>query len=445
MRKLSSGIKSILAKPLFANMVLVAGITLLVKGLSFYKETLVVSTFGLSEQLDTFFIAFLIPSFVQNVFVGALKQLFIPNYIIELKKGENTGEFQSISFLIIIAIVLGLSLLSFIFVNYFLEYVFPNHSEAYYNLIKIQFYVILPALIFWSMGSIISGLLEIGNKFLISSISPIFMALSTIFCLFFLNDFLQERVLAFGILFGSIISFVFLLYFTLKNKLLLLKKPKINNNIKNMINQLPPKITSGLLTGINPFVDQFFAAQLVVGSIASINYGVKVPQFVIGILMLAIGNVFLPHFSKLVVEDINKAYQQLFKILKLIFVSSAILAIIVSLLSENIISLLFERNEFTHDDTVIVSKIQQIVLVYVPFFLCTMVMVNFLTSINKIRFMAYVSLWNFIANLILNYFLIQKYGVYGLVLSTTVVYVISSLIYFKFTKKHFNNLKSIKL
>ena len=442
MKKIGSGLQRILAQPLIANMVLVGGITLLVKVISFYKETLVASTFGLSELLDTFFIAILIPSFVQNVFVGALNQLFIPNYVIEINSSRNKGEFQTVSLLIITLIVLCLSMISLIFVNYFLEYVFPDHPDSYYALVRTQFYVVLPALIFWGFGSLLGGLLEIGNKFLISSISPIFMALSTIVCLLFFKSLFQERVLAFGVLFGSFTSFMFLLIFAVKYKLLKLKKPKITDNIKKMVQQLPPKITSGLLTGINPFVDQFFAAQLVVGSIASLNYGVKVPKFAIGILLLAIGNVLLPHFSRLVVEDLEKAYRQLFKILKLIFIGSMLVAIVTGLLSDDIITLLFERKEFTSENTMVVSKIQKIVLIYVPFYLCTVVMVKFLTSINRNKFMAYVSLWNLIANLVLNYILIREYGVYGLAASTTLVYMISCIIYFQYTRKQYKNQKS---
>ena len=61
------------------NILLVGVITLIVKVFGFYKEILVASTFGLSVLLDTFLIAILIPSFIQNVFISALKNIFIPH------------------------------------------------------------------------------------------------------------------------------------------------------------------------------------------------------------------------------------------------------------------------------------------------------------------------------------------------------------------------------
>ncbi|WP_289039727.1 lipid II flippase MurJ [uncultured Zobellia sp.] len=441
MKKITELVKKLLNNPLIINILSVGIITLIVKGLGFYKETLVASTIGLSELLDTFYIAILIPSFVQNVFVGSLKNLFIPNYLAEIKSTNKAGEFQSVSFIIITGMVVILSLLSILFVYFGLEFVFKGHNPLYYELIRMQFYIILPCLLIWGYSSLIGGLLEIDNKFIISSLTPIFASITTIICLVFFKEELRERVLAIGILSGSILGFLFLTGYSYSSKNLTLKHPVINSNIRVMIKQLPPKITSGFLTGINPFVDQFFAAQLVVGSVSAINYGIKIPQFIVGILILAIGNVLLPHFSKLTVENIEKAYQQLFKVLKLIFGSTLVVVVIGIYFSDEIVSFLFERNEFEAEDTLLVADLQRIVLIYVPFYLTTLVLVKFLTSINKNSFMAWVSLWNLILNIILNSILIKTIGIYGLVLSTTMVYIVSSLFYLGFTLKEFKKLK----
>lgn len=437
MKNSKEKIKIFLSQSVVSNILSVGLLTLVVKGLGFYKETLVASTFGLSKLLDTFYIAVLIPNFVQNVFVSALKNLFIPNYLLELKTSKKIGEFQSVGFLIITLIVVVLTILCILFSIYFLEYVFSGHDLEYYRLIRKQLYIILPCLIFWGYSSLLSGLLEINDKFVISSVTPIISSITTIICLLVFQEQLKEMVLAYGLLTGTIISFFYLLFYSIGQKELLIKRPRINDNIRSMIRELPPKITSGFLTGVNPFVDQFFAAQLAIGSIAAINYGIKIPAFVIGIILIALGNVLLPHFSKLIVEDMSKAYKQLFQILKLIFVTAAVISLVTAIFSNQIIELLFERNEFDSEDTALVADLQQIVLIYVPFFLCTNVLVKFLTSINKNSFMAWTSLWNLILNIILNYALMDIYGIYGLVMSTTIVYIISSFFYFGFTWKEY--------
>jgi putative peptidoglycan lipid II flippase len=435
-------IKGILKNPLILNILTVGGISLLVKIVSFYKETLIASFFGLSEVLDTYFIAVLIPTFIQNVFIGALKSLFIPNYVTELKTSKKNGDFQTVTFLAITFLVISLVLLAILFERFFLERVFPGHDPGYYLMIRKQFYIVLPCLFFWGYSGFLSGLLEIKNKFFISTASQFFLPISIILSLLLLKPVFGDLVLACGLLFGAIASFLYLLGMSIWQKTLTVGKLRLNSNIKTMLQQYPPKVTSGLLTGINPFVDQFFAAQLVVGSISAIQYGTKIPAFVVGILILAVGNVLLPHFSKLINEDIDEAYRQLFKFLKIIFSGSLIVAIIVIVFSEDIIRILFERNEFTKSDTFVVANIQRIALVYVPFYLSTLVCVRFLTAINKNRFMAWTSAFNMLLNVILNFVLVKYYAVYGLVLSTTIVYIISSLIYIRFSynlyRKHYN-------
>lgn len=420
-------------------MLTIGGVTFFVRLFAFYKETAVASIIGLSELLDTFYIAILIPSFIQNVFIGGLKQLFIPNYLAEQNNPKNKATFQSVTFLLIVVMTAILAIFSVIFVEYGLEIVFPNHNFHYYNLIRKQFYIILPCLLFWGLGSLVGGLLEIENKFFATSLSAIFPTLGSLITLFYFKDFLGDYVLAFGILLGTAIGFIYLILIATKHHIVNFGHVIFNSNIKVMLLQLPHKITSSFLSGINPFVDQFFAAQLAIGSIGAINYGVKIPTFAVSILMLVLGNTLLPHFSKLVIEDRERAFKQLFKVLKTVFIFTMVCTVIGMIFSKPIIYFLFERDAFTYKETAIVSKLQIIALAYVPFYLCTLVCVKFLTAINKNKFMAWISTWNFAANLFLNWLLIEKFGIYGLVGSTTVMFTLSSLIYISYTRRLYKN------
>ncbi len=423
------------------NIIIVAGLSLFIKVVAFGKESLVASYFGLSLLLDTYFIAILIPSFIQNVFIGALKNLFIPNYITELRTTNQKGSFQTITFLAITALVVSLGLFCIVFVEFFLEMVFPNHDGEYYDLVRLQFYCVLPTLLFWGYSGFLSGLLEIQKKYFIATLSDIILPITTIAIILLFKDTFPKTVLAIGLSVGSVLGFLYLLYAAIYNKVLELGKPIINSNIRIMFRQYLPKTTSGLLTGINPFVDQFFAAQLVVGSIAAMNYGIKIPSFFLGILILAIGNVLLPHFSELIIENLRKAFLQLFKTLKIVLIGSTMIAVIVILFSNDIIRILFERNEFSANDTYVVSNIQKLVLISLPFNLATLICVKFLTAFNKNAFMAWVSFFNLFLNLILNFILVNTLKVYGLVLATTIVYFITFFIYITYIHNLFKRTK----
>lgn len=427
-------ILSFLQSPVLQNILLVGFVTVLTKGLGFFKETLVAASFGLSEVLDTFYIAILIPGFISTVFLNAFGSVFIPNYVKESNTENNIGSFQTTGLIITLGISIFFIIIAVLFTDTYLEVFFNGHTEAYYHLIKLQFYYILPCIVFWGLTSLLNGLLNINNEFKYSSLSAMFAPLSVMVCLWFFKDTFGESVLAIGTLVGSLLSFLFILGVSLWKRLIKLGRPNFKNiNIKIMFKQIPAKVSSGFLTGLIPVTDQYFAAKLVVGSIAALNYGLKIPAFFTGLIIIALGNVLLPHFSKIASENEALAFEKLFLILKYLFIASACAALALIFLSPFLVEFIFERGSFTSENTELVSNIQIIFLIYAPFTICGMVIVNFLTSINKNNFMALVSLIGVVLNLILDYIFMKYYGIYGIALCTACVFIIRALILFKYT------------
>ena len=429
-------ISNIFKNATITNVIIVGVTTLIVSGLGFFKEIVVANTFGLSELLDTFYIAILVPSFISGVFLGSFNSVFIPNYVSELKTGKSIGAFQSTSFLMTILVSLLFLIIAFLFTDVYLETFFKGHTQQYYDLIKVQFYYVAPCILFWGFSSLINGILTIDNEFTFSSLNTVFTPISIIFCLVFFKEQLGTIVLAFGTLVGSFLSFLFILTVAIKRNIIHLHKPDFKSvNIKILFKQLPAKLSSSLLSGINPLVDQYFSAQLVIGSIAALNYGIKIPAFGISIIGAALGNVLLPYFSKNAIDNRQETFKKLTKILKYLIIVSSIVVVIGIFLSAPIISILFERNAFTSSDTVIVSKIQQMYLLQIPSYVTGLVMVKFLTSINKNNFMVLASIINLLLNVVLNYMLIKSMGVYGLALATSLVSIINSIILYVYISK----------
>jgi len=414
-------------------MMIVGVLTLVVKGMGFFKEMEVGRAFGLSELIDTFLIASLIPGFINNVFMTSFQNVFIPNYIAEKKLSNNIGSFQGACVIITICLGIVLSIVAYALTVFFLEDIFVGHSNEYYDLVRSQFHIILPCILFWSLSSLLGAILEVNGLFSFSSVYPIITSSVFLFCLFFFKNELGYKLLPFCMLIGSFLEFLYLLLVSFFKKTLQLSKPDFfSPNIVEIYRQLPSKIGSGLLTGTTGFVNQYFAAQLVVGSMAALNYGMKIPSFLASILIISIGSVVLPYFSILAYENRLKAYEVLYKSIIYVFVSSLLVACIIYFFSEDIISFLFEKGNFTYTDTIIVSKIQKILLVYVPFYISSIIIIKFLTSINKNTYMFYASILNLLLNLLLNSYFAKRYNVNGLAIATTIVYIINFLVMFLF-------------
>lgn len=432
--KISSVVSQLKRKGVARNIIIVFLVTLVVKALGFFKEAFIATNFGLSEVLDTFFIAFILPGFIQNVFIESFNRVFIPNYVAEQHSGNNTASFKSAVFLMTFTISVLLIILAFIFADFFITASFPGHDTEYYDLIKSQLFILLPCMLFWGLSSLIHGLLNINEEYLLPSMSGAIVPITIISTLFFGREYFGQNVLAYGTLIGAILSFIYLLTVGYKKNILALSLPNFRSeNIRVMLQQVPVKITSSFLTGMHTVIDSYFAAKLVIGSVSALNYGNKIPGFAVGILVIAISNVLLPYFSKAVVVDRKKSFQSLFKLLKTVFLISTVIAILGIITSDFFVSLFFERGEFTENDTEIVSLIQQIILIYVPFKTSGILIVNFLTSINKNHYMAVVAFVSVLVNAILDFLLIDLYGVYGIALASTAVIVLRNIMLFTYT------------
>lgn len=428
--------KKLFKSSLAINITTVALITILVKGLGFYKEAVVASNIGLSELLDTFYIAILLPGFINQVFLIAFKSVFIPNYVAELKGGDNVGSIQSTSFLITLISGIILTGVAFLVTDTFLDTFFSGHTETYYQLIKTQFYILAPCIVVWGFCALFSGMLNIYNEFKFSTIHPILTTISMLVCLLFFREALQEKVLAVGMLIGCLLELTLLLSVCIYKKIIDLKKVDFQNkNVRMMLGQLPARMSSGFLTGLIPVTDQYFAAKLAIGSIAALNYGMKIPAFFSSIIVMGLGSVLLPYFSNITFDNRKLAFQRLNTILKVLFIGLIIIVIPLMLFSNTIIQFLFERNEFTSQDTEIVANIQMIFLISIPFTICGDAIVRFLTSINKNAFLAYVSFGTMLFNFILDYIFMKLYGIIGIAICTTVVQIIKVFVFMQYAKK----------
>jgi putative peptidoglycan lipid II flippase len=434
LKSVLENINNLIKQPVFKNILLVASISLLVKGLGFFKESIVAGEFGLSQQLDTFYIAMLIPGFITTVFFGSFKSVFIPNYISELRTGNDMSSFQTMGFIVVLGVSTIFLTFAVLVTDVYLKNFFAGHTAEYYHSVKVQFYFLAPCIIIWGLSTLLSGLLNINNEFKYSSLDSIFLPIAIIICIFFFRNQMGKVVLAGATLIGSCFNFIFLLTVCWRKKIISFGKPDFKNkNAILMFKQVPAKATSGFLTGMLGVTDQYFSAQLAIGSIAALNYGNKIPAFLTGLLVVAMSNVLLPYFSKKVAENREKAFNELFKLLKWLFIVTSLVTIVVIFMSDYLVQICFQRREFSHHDTVIVSMVQKIILIYTPFSICGMVLVNFLTSINKNAFMAWMAMGGMILNIILDYLGVTFYGIYGITIATTTIYILRSLVLFKFT------------
>jgi putative peptidoglycan lipid II flippase len=186
------------------------------------------------------------------------------------------------------------------------------------------------------------------------------------------------------------------------------------------------------LMGSTELVDQSMAAVLEAGSVAALGYGTKVVLLALGLGAAAIGTSVFPHFSAMVAaRDWNGARHTLVRYGQLILLASIPLTFIIVAASEWIVTAVFQRGAFGAADTLAVARVQALYALQIPFYLLGILGVRLLSAMGKNRTVTTIAAFNVVSNIVGNAMLMRWFGVAGIALSTSIVYLLScALIWF---------------
>src|SRR5690606_3318254 len=95
-----------------------------------------------------------------------------------------------------------------------------------------------------------------------------------------------------------------------------------------------------------------------------------------------------------------------------------------------LVKVLFERGEFTSENAKSVVEVFRYGLLQVPFYVSGIILTRFLASNNKYKLIAITSVVFVIIKIPANYFLIRFFGVSGVTLSTSLMYLSSWIMCF---------------
>lgn len=310
---------------------------------------------------------------------------------------------------------------------YLLPFIASNFSERKLALTYNLFLALLPVLALSGTSSLWTAVLNTNQRYLVAALAPALMPISAAGFLILFGGAWGIYALAAGTIAGFFLQCVVLVP-PLK-RLGIPVVPRyfgVTPQLRQVIHQYLPVASGAVLLSGTMVVDQAMAAMLDPGSVAALNYGSKVPAFVVGLSIVALGSAVLPQFSELAARGDWCALRRALRFsVTLTGVVSAAVTLMLILVSEPIIGLLFERGAFTADDTRVVAAIQSLLLLQIPFHSIGMVFVRMISALQENRILLWGAAISLPLNILLNVLFIQWIGVYGIALSTSMVYVVS--------------------
>jgi len=423
--------------------------TLISRLLGYVRDVLIAIFLGAGPLADIFFVAFRIPSTFRRLFSeGTFNAAFVPSYSSLLKKKKQSENFANDIFNLLILGLFFLVLVVEILMPLFVFLIAPGFEgdsqkmELAITMTRITF----PFLLFISLSSFFSAILNSHNKFAIASAAPIILNIVLIGVLFFgkiLNDQLVYY-LSYAVTLSGMLQFIFLYVFVKKYFSFKLKMHiKINEKIKIFFKKLLPSIFSSGVTQINILVGTIIAS-FQASAVSYLYYADRVYQINLAIAGIAIGTVILPQLSKHVQNNKKKKIDLIQnKALELSLFLSIPAAIALLIASEEIMSSLFGYGSYDEESVKNSANALFYFAIGLPAFSLIKVFSTFFFARHNTKIPFYISLASVLLNIIISITFFKEIGFLIIPLATTISSWFNSIFLFIFLKQQ--NLFSFNL
>jgi putative peptidoglycan lipid II flippase len=328
------------------------------------REIVAASYYGVYGPMSAFTIAFQVPNLVRALFAdAALQPAFIPIFTEQLEKGNHRQAFRLAStLLLLVTLVLGAITALFVLVAPVVMPIFaPGFEGEILDLTVALSRVLFPILILLGLSGVVVGILNSYDRFGAFAISPLFWNLTIIGFVVLLAPAFhgQNRIYAYaiGILAGTLVQLL-IPTFDLRNTPFRFewsfqwRNPDVRRVLLLM---LPVTISLGLIN-FNNLINSFFGSLVSDRGPAAIDKAFRIYQLPQGIFSVAIATVLFPTLARFAArgERENLRATMANGMRQILFVLLPATAAVL-VLSEPIIRLVYQRGEFTADQTTLVA------------------------------------------------------------------------------------------
>ena len=345
---------------LWRSTVIVSAMTMLSRVLGLVRDIVLLNVFGAGKDFDTFVVAFRIPNFFRRLFAeGAFSQAFIP-VLTEYKTSRTHAEVQILISRVFGCLLTAMTLLTFVAMvaapAIIYLYAPGFHSDTVkFDLAVDMFRLTIPYLLFMSLTAFASSILNSYGSFASPAFSPVLLNVAMIAGAWWLTPYMAEPIMALGwaVVVAGVLQLAIQIPELWKKKLLI--PPKIDfkhEGVERILKLMLPALFGVSVTQINLLLNTIWASFMQDGSVSWLYSAERMTELPLGLIGVAIGTVILPSLSARHAEQDQAKFKGMIdwaaKIIMLVGIPASIALF---MLSTPIIQALFQRGEFTLEDT----------------------------------------------------------------------------------------------
>ncbi|MCR4391460.1 MAG: murein biosynthesis integral membrane protein MurJ [Candidatus Acetothermia bacterium] len=318
------------------------------------RDAAVAYVFGASASYDAFLVALFIPNALRQLLgEGGLAAAFLPVYARAKEHGEGDALARS-TFALLFVILPPLCLVGALLARWYVPILaagFPPEKMAQaVNLAQWLF----PLIGFVSVAALSGGILNAHGRFFLPALAPAALNLSMVVGAVFLSRWLRPPI--FGLAAGALVGGV---------GMVAIQLPFLRGQILGRWPVWPPHpdlgdvgrrllpVLGGLMVAeVNTLVDNRLASYLADGSIAVLQYAMRLFQFPLGVVAASVAAVALPRLAQHVARGEEQGFRTALARGFLVTAACMLPAMAgLLVLGRPILAMLFQRGAYTAADT----------------------------------------------------------------------------------------------
>ncbi len=286
--------------------------------LGLLRDRLLAGTFGAGNELDIYYTAFTVPDFIALILIfGAISAAVIPifsSYLIKSK--EDAWKYVSAIFNVFLGFLIIVCLILIIFTPAIISITAPGFSGHKKDLAVMLMRIMFLSPIILGASNLISGILQVFNRFLVTALAPLLYNLGIIIGILFFVPKFGLPGLAWGVVFGGILHLLIQLpvFFHSGFKYLPdfnFRDPGVVKTIKLMV----PR-SLGLGAGqLNTIATTAIASTLAVGSIKIFNLSNNLYCVPVGLVGLSFASAVFPALSRSHANEEKEKFLEVFSMI----------------------------------------------------------------------------------------------------------------------------------
>ncbi len=422
---------------LFRAMATVGGYTMLSRLLGFARDVLIATLVGAGTVTDAFFVAFKLPNLFRRLFAeGAFNAAFVPLFagLLETEGRDTARLFAERALSLLALVLLGLTILvelamplvMYVFAPGFAEV--PGKMALTTEMSRITF----PYLLFISLVSLLSGVLNSLGRFAAAAAAPVILNLCLIGALLGLSPLMptQGHALAWGVALAGVLQFLWLIWNCHKAGMdFYLPRPRWTPRIRLLVRRIGPGALGAGVYQVNLVVDTILASLVGTGAVSFLFYADRLTQLPLGVVGTAVGIALLPLLSRQIragqdgaaLDSQNRAVE-----VALLLTLPAAVALFV--VAGPLVGGLFQHGAFSQEDRVATAHALMAFSVGLPAYVLVKVLAPGFFAREDTATPVKVAGVALVANIVLNLLLMGPLGHVGIALATALAQWLNAIL-----------------